>query len=68
MMPEKIAERLSDRFRLLTGGIRTALPRQQTLRAMIDWSYDLLPQLERNLLHGCLFQRGLVAGSRRGCL
>jgi len=39
---EQIAARLSDRFRLLTGGDRTALPRQQTLRALIDWSYDLL--------------------------
>ena len=39
---ESIAERLTDRFRLLTGGDRTALPRQQTLRALIDWSYDLL--------------------------
>ena len=47
---EQIAERLDDRFRLLTGGSRTALPRQQTLRAMIDWSYDLLPESERILL------------------
>jgi predicted ATPase/class 3 adenylate cyclase len=47
---EQIAERLDDRFRLLTGGSRTALPRQQTLRAMIDWSYDLLPEPERALL------------------
>ncbi len=47
---EKIAERLSDRFRLLTGGSRTALPRQQTLRALIDWSYDLLSEHERALL------------------
>ena len=47
---EKIAERLSDRFRLLTGGDRTALPRQQTLRALIDWSYDLLTEPERALL------------------
>jgi predicted ATPase len=39
---EQIAARLDDRFRLLTGGSRTALPRQQTLRAMIDWSYSLL--------------------------
>ena len=39
---EQIAARLDDRFRLLTGGSRTALPRQQTLRALIDWSYDLL--------------------------
>jgi len=36
--PQQIAERLSDRFKLLTGGSRTALPRQQTLRALIDWS------------------------------
>ena len=47
---EQIAERLDDRFRLLTGGSRTALPRHQTLRAMIDWSYDLLPESERALL------------------
>ena len=47
---EQIAERLDDRFRLLTGGSRTALPRQQTLRAMIDWSHDLLPEPERALL------------------
>ena len=47
---EKIAERLSDRFRLLTGGSRTALPRQQTLRATIDWSYHLLAEPERALL------------------
>ena len=47
---EQIAQRLDDRFRLLTGGSRTALPRQQTLRALIDWSYDLLPESERALL------------------
>ena len=46
---EKIAERLDDRFRLLTGGSRTALPRQQTLRALIDWSYDLLTDAEKAL-------------------
>lgn len=39
---EQIAARLGDRFRLLTGGSRTALPRQQTLRAVVDWSYELL--------------------------
>jgi predicted ATPase/DNA-binding SARP family transcriptional activator len=39
---EQISSRLNDRFRLLTGGSRTALPRQQTLRAVVDWSYDLL--------------------------
>jgi predicted ATPase len=42
MPVERIAERLTDRFRLLTGGDRTALPRQRTLRALIDWSFDLL--------------------------
>ncbi|MGB3016669.1 MAG: tetratricopeptide repeat protein [Ignavibacteria bacterium] len=46
---EKILERLSDRFNLLTGGKRTALPRQQTLRAMIDWSYDLLSESEKKV-------------------
>ena len=40
--PQQILARLNDRFRLLTGGSRTALPRQQTLRAVVDWSYDLL--------------------------
>ncbi|HEY5730843.1 MAG TPA: adenylate/guanylate cyclase domain-containing protein, partial [Anaerolineales bacterium] len=47
--PEQIAKRLDDRFKLLTGGSRTALPRQQTLRALIDWSYDLLSEDERAL-------------------
>ena len=45
----QIAQRLDDRFRLLTGGSRTALPRQQTLRATIDWSYDLLSEPEQRL-------------------
>ncbi|HLV78755.1 MAG TPA: tetratricopeptide repeat protein, partial [Chthonomonadaceae bacterium] len=47
---EQIATRLDDRFRLLTGGSRAALPRQQTLRALIDWSYDLLTEPEKILL------------------
>jgi predicted ATPase/class 3 adenylate cyclase len=47
---EQIAARLDDRFRLLVGGSRTALPRQQTLRALIDWSYDLLSDEEKRLL------------------
>ncbi|HZJ22825.1 MAG TPA: AAA family ATPase, partial [Anaerolineales bacterium] len=47
---EQIATRLDDRFRLLTGGSRTALPRQQTLRALIDWSHDMLSGEERALL------------------
>ena len=46
---ENIAARLGDRFRVLTTGDRTALPRQQTLRALIDWSYDLLSKDERTL-------------------
>ena len=44
-----LAERLDDRFSLLTRGARTALPRQQTLRAVVDWSYDLLFDDERRL-------------------
>ena len=50
LSPDQIAARLDDRFRLLIGGSRTALPRQQTLRALIDWSYDLLPEEEKRLL------------------
>lgn len=46
---EKICEKLDDRFKLLTGGKRTALPRQQTLKALIDWSYDLLTDKEKIL-------------------
>jgi non-specific serine/threonine protein kinase len=46
---EEINSRLDDRFRLLTDGSRTALPRQQTLRATIDWSYNLLSEPERML-------------------
>jgi non-specific serine/threonine protein kinase len=46
----KIAERLDDRFRLLTGGDSTAVPHQQTLRASIDWSYELLSAPERLLM------------------
>ena len=47
---DQIAARLDDRFRLLTGGSRTALPRHQTLQALIDWSHDLLSDAERVLL------------------
>lgn len=50
LTPSDIAARLDDRFRLLAGGSRTALPRQQTLRAAIDWSYHLLSEPERLLL------------------
>jgi predicted ATPase/class 3 adenylate cyclase len=51
--PEQIAARLDDRFRLLAGGSRTALPRHQTLRALVDFSYDLLTEPERALLRRC---------------
>jgi predicted ATPase/DNA-binding SARP family transcriptional activator len=47
---DEIAARLDDRFSLLTAGSRTAIPRHQTLRAAIDWSYDLLTEPERSLL------------------
>jgi predicted ATPase/class 3 adenylate cyclase len=54
---DQIAARLDDRFRLLTGGSRAALPRQQTLRALVDWSYGLLQDNER-----VLFRRLSVFG------
>jgi len=54
----QIAERLDDRFRLLTGGSRTALPRQQTLEATVDWSHDLLEDRERVLFRRLAAFRG----------
>jgi predicted ATPase/DNA-binding winged helix-turn-helix (wHTH) protein len=55
---EQVASRLEDRFAILTGGRRTALPRQQTLRATLDWSYEILPDSEK-----CLLRRlGVFAG------
>ncbi|MGW8765300.1 ATP-binding protein [Streptomyces sp. NPDC055815] len=50
LTPRQIADRLDDRFLLLTSGSRTVLPRQQTLRAVVDWSWDLLDPAERALL------------------
>src|SRR5205807_1999574 len=54
LTPRQIADRLDDRFRLLTSGSgarsRTVLPRQQTLRAVVDWSWDLLDARERTVL------------------
>jgi tetratricopeptide (TPR) repeat protein len=47
---DQIRERLRDRFRLLAGGRRTVAPRQRTLEATVDWSYDLLTEAERRLL------------------
>ena len=49
LSPQQIAQRLDDRFHLLTGGSRTALPRHQTLQAAIDWSYNLLSTSEQIL-------------------
>jgi non-specific serine/threonine protein kinase len=51
LTPDQIAARLDQRFRLLTGGSRAALPRHQTLRATLDWSYELLSEPERLLLN-----------------
>ncbi|MCP2243858.1 BTAD domain-containing putative transcriptional regulator [Lentzea aerocolonigenes] len=50
MSVDQLADRLDDRFRLLTGGSRTALPRHRTLRAMVDWSWELLTDAERVVL------------------
>ncbi|MCC3777461.1 BTAD domain-containing putative transcriptional regulator [Streptomyces sp. UNOB3_S3] len=50
LTPRMLADRLDDRFRLLTSGSRTVLPRQQTLRAVVDWSWDLLDDPERAVL------------------
>jgi len=56
---EHIASHMDDRFRLLIGGDRTAAPRQQTLRASLDWSHDLLSTQERTLLRRlCIFAGG----------
>jgi predicted ATPase/class 3 adenylate cyclase len=49
LTPKQLAKQLDERFRVLTGGDRTALPRQQTMRALIDWSYDLLSEPEQHL-------------------
>lgn len=60
LSPDQIAARLDDRFRLLTGGGRSVLPHQQTLRTLIDWSFDLLSESER-----VLFRRlGVFGGGR----
>jgi predicted ATPase len=62
MSPAQLAARLDDRFHLLTNGARTALPRHQTLRAMVDWSWELLSEDERALLRRlALFSGGATA-------
>src|SRR5205807_10594381 len=53
LAPEQILDRLDDRFGLLTGGGRAALPRHQTLRTTIEWSHDLLIDGERTMLRRC---------------
>jgi predicted ATPase/DNA-binding winged helix-turn-helix (wHTH) protein len=59
--PQQVASRLDDRLALLTGGRRTALPRHQTLRATLEWSYELLPDWERHLLrHLAVFPSGFT--------
>ena len=66
---EEINARLDDRFRLLTGGARTALPRQQTLRALIDWCYDLLTDAGEDAAAAAVGVRGrLDAGGGGGGL
>ncbi len=49
LSPRQLRDRLDERFRILTGGRRDVLPRQKTLRALIDWSHDLLDECERTL-------------------
>jgi predicted ATPase/class 3 adenylate cyclase len=68
--PQKLAALLDQRFRLLTGGSRTALPRQQTLGATIDWSYRLLAESERAFLRrlsvfvgGFSYEAGVAIGA-----
>jgi predicted ATPase/class 3 adenylate cyclase len=70
LSPRQLRDRLSERFRLLTGGNRDLLPRQQTLRALIDWSHDLLDGRERTLFRragifvsGFTIEGAVAAGS-----
>jgi predicted ATPase/DNA-binding SARP family transcriptional activator/class 3 adenylate cyclase len=77
MSVQQVASRLDDTFRLLTGGSRAVLPRQQTLKAMIDWSYNLLSCKERLLMqHLSVFAGGwsleaaeaICADGEEGCI
>ncbi|MBW8484755.1 BTAD domain-containing putative transcriptional regulator [Actinomadura parmotrematis] len=64
MTPRQVAARLGDRFRLLNAGSRTALPRHQTLRAVVEWSWDLLDGAERALWRRlAVFQAGATVES-----
>jgi predicted ATPase/DNA-binding SARP family transcriptional activator len=69
MSLEQLASRLDDRFRLLTGGSRTALARHRTLRAVIDWSWELLSDAERMVLRRLsVFSGGAsLEGAERVC-
>jgi len=61
LSPRQLRDRLDERFRVLTGGSRDVLPRQQTLRALIDWSHDLLDERERILFRRLgIFVNGFV--------
>ena len=65
LTPAQVVDRLDRSFRLLTGGSRVALPRQQTLQAALDWSYDLLDRWRAARLRAAGgVRRGLDAGSR----
>lgn len=68
MSVQAIAERLGDRFRLLRGGDRTALPRQQTLRALIDWSFDLLDPVQQALFRRLSVFAGAFALEAAECV
>ncbi|GAB2976307.1 winged helix-turn-helix domain-containing protein [Amycolatopsis acidiphila] len=62
--PAQLESRLGDRFRLLSRGSRTAAPRHQTLRAVVEWSWDLLSEPEQRLLRRlAVFTGGVTAGS-----
>ena len=67
LSPQQILDGLDDRFRLLTGGARTAVARQQTLRASVDWSYELLTDAERRVVRAAVgVRRWLLARRGRG--
>jgi predicted ATPase len=65
MSPAQLAGRLGDRFAVLTGGSRTALPRRRTLRAVVEWSWDLLSKPERVLARRLAAAALRTAGARR---
>lgn len=64
LTPAQLAQKLDERFRILTGGDRAALPRQQTMRALIDWSYDLLTEDEQHVFRSlAVFSNGFTLGT-----